>query len=254
MQLLGNARKNMIRSVEGSLQRLGTDYIDIYWAHARDAVTPVEEMMMAFDHLVSSGKVLHVGLSNFPAWLVARAATIADFRGWAPMAGIQIEYSLAERAGDRDLLPMASALGLGVTMWSPLAGGLLTGKYRRGESGRMGQQRRIHREDTPVKVATVDAVLEVADELGVTPTQVALAWLRELGLRSGNPSIPIVGPRTVAQLEEQIAALDVELDDAQFDRLDKASAIALGVPHEGTRGRLLGVEPDRFIWPAVPPA
>src|SRR6266496_3848499 len=135
---LGNGRKNMMRSFEGSLRRLDTDYIDIYWAHAPDTVTPLDEIAQAFDDLVHQGKILHAGLSNFPAWQTARAVTVAELRGLTPIAGIQIEYSLAERAADRDLLPMANALGLAVTMWSPLGGGLLTGKYRRGESGRLG--------------------------------------------------------------------------------------------------------------------
>ncbi len=250
MQRRGNSRKNMMLSVEDSLERLGTDYIDIYWVHMPDAITPLDEIMRGFDDLVTSGKVLHIGLSNFPAWLVARAATLADFRGWAPLGGIQIEYSLAERSGDRELLPMANSLGLGITMWSPLAGGLLTGKYRRGETGRLGQKRRIHTESTPEKVATVDTVIAIADEIGATPTQVSLAWLRELGLRSGNPSIPIIGPRTVAQLEEQIAALDITLDNEQFKRLDQASAIAMGAPHDlvaGFRASLRGDDPDRFL-------
>lgn len=257
MQRLGNGRKNIIRSVEDSLRRLRTDYIDIYWAHHPDETTPLDEMMMAFDHLVAAGKVLHIGLSNFPAWKATRAATIADFRGWAPLTGIQFEYSLVERSGERDLLPMANALGLGVTVWSPLGGGLLTGKYRRGGSGRMGQQRRIHTEDTPTKVATLDAVIDIADELDASPTQVSLAWLRMLGRRSGNPVIPIIGPRTVGQLDEQLGALELELTDDHFGRLDRASASPLGAPHDGAvanRRRLLGVDPERFIHAAVPPS
>lgn len=257
MQQLGNGRKNMIRSVEDSLRRLRTDYIDIYWAHHPDTTTPLDEMMMAFDHLVSAGKVLHIGLSNFPAWKAARAATIADFRGWAPLAGIQFEYSLVERSGDRDLLPMANALGLGTTVWSPLGGGLLTGKYRRGESGRMGQQRRIHTEDNPTKVATLDAVIDIAHEIGASPTQVSLTWLRLLGRRSGNPVIPIIGPRTVGQMDEQLGALTLELTDEHFDRIDRASAMPLGVPHDGAlanRRRLLGTDPEQFVRSAVPPS
>jgi aryl-alcohol dehydrogenase-like predicted oxidoreductase len=255
IQLLGNSRKAMMRSVENSLRRLRTDYIDIYWAHLPDTITPIDEIMMAFDDLVRSGKILSAGLSNFPAWYVSRAVTMAEIRGWAPMAGIQIEYSLAERAGDRELLPMANALGLGVTVWSPLGGGLLTGKYRRGESGRLGQRRRIHTENTPEKVATVDAVVAIAEEIGATPTQVALAWLRALGLRAGNPVIPIVGPRTVAQLEEQLGGLEIELNAAHFEQLDSASALTPGAPHDQVaqaRPRLLGGNQiiDSGVWRA----
>jgi aryl-alcohol dehydrogenase-like predicted oxidoreductase len=255
IQMMGNSRKAMMRSVEGSLKRLRTDYIDIYWAHLPDTVTPIEEIMMGFDDLVRSGKIIAAGLSNFPAWHVARAATMAEIRGWAPMGGIQIEYSLAERSGDRELLPMANALGLGVTMWSPLGGGLLTGKYRRGETGRLGQRRRNHTENTPEKVATVDAGIAVAEEIHATPTQVALAWLRSLGQRANNPAIPIVGPRTVAQLEEQLGGLEIELSDEHFERLDTASALAPGAPHDQiaqVRPRLIGGDQviDSGVWRA----
>src|SRR3954470_12929837 len=133
----GNGRKNMVRSVEASLKRLGTDRIDLYWAHMADGTTPTEEIARGFEDLVRAGKVLHVGLSDFPAWRVARAATLAELRGWAPVGGIQVAYSLVERTPARGLLPMAEALGLAVTAWSPLGGGLLSGKYRRGEAGRV---------------------------------------------------------------------------------------------------------------------
>ena len=137
MATTGNGRRNMIRAVEGSLKRLKTDRIDLYWVHFQDGVTPIEEILRGLDDLVSSGKILHAGLSNFPAWRVSRAQTIAELRGWSPIAGIQVEYSLVERTADRELLPMAEALGLGVTLWSPLGGGLLTGKYRLTDEGRL---------------------------------------------------------------------------------------------------------------------
>jgi len=126
----GNSRKNMVRAVEESLKRLKTDRIDLYWAHISDGVTPMEEIMRGFDDLVRSGKILYAGLSNFPAWRIARADLMADLRGWSPIVAIQIEYSLAERTPDRELIPMAEALGLAITTWSPLGGGFLTGKYR----------------------------------------------------------------------------------------------------------------------------
>jgi aryl-alcohol dehydrogenase-like predicted oxidoreductase len=126
----GNSRKNMVRSVEGSLKRLKTDRIDLYWAHFADAMTPMEEILRAFDDLVRAGKIHYAGLSNFPAWRISRADLLAEWRGWAPIAGIQIEYSLAQRTADRELLPMAEALGMGTALWSPLGGGFLTGKYR----------------------------------------------------------------------------------------------------------------------------
>lgn len=131
----GNSRKNMIHSVEASLKRLGTDYIDLYWVHFPDGLTPMEEILRGIDDLVGSGKILHAALSNFPAWRVSRAAALADLKSWAPVAGIQVEYSLVERTADRELLPMAESLGLGAALWSPLGGGLLTGKYRGSAAG-----------------------------------------------------------------------------------------------------------------------
>jgi aryl-alcohol dehydrogenase-like predicted oxidoreductase len=175
----GNSRKNMIQSVEGSLKRLKTDRIDLYWAHLADGVTPVEEIVRAFDDLVRAGKILYAGLSNFPAWRVARADTLAELRGWSPMAGIQIEYSLAERTPDRELLPMAEALGLGVTLWSPLGGGFLTGKYRSSDEGRLkGLGVLVHTEKNPREKAILNSVLAVGSELGVSPIHVAIGWLR----------------------------------------------------------------------------
>jgi aryl-alcohol dehydrogenase-like predicted oxidoreductase len=160
----GNSRKNMMRSVEASLKRLKTDRIDLYWVHMVDGMTPTEEIMRGFDDLVRAGKILYAGLSNFPAWRVARAVTLAEWRGWAPIAGIQIEYSLVERTPDRELLPMAESLGLGAALWSPLGGGFLTGKYRAREEGRLQQLGiLIHSEKTARETAILDAVLSVAD-------------------------------------------------------------------------------------------
>ncbi len=134
---LGNSRKSMVQAVEESLKRLRTDRIDLYWVHIPDNVTPIDEIMRGLDDLVRAGKILYAGLSDFPAWRVAGAATLADLRGWAPIAAIQLEYSLVERTSDRELLPMARAHGIAAVGWSPLGGGLLTGKYRRGETGRV---------------------------------------------------------------------------------------------------------------------
>lgn len=129
----GNHRKSMMRSIEESLRRLHTDFIDLYWMHIWDQMTPVDEIMRGFDDLVRQGKILHAGVSDAPAWWVAQANTMADLRGWAPFVALQIEWSLIERSVERELVPMAQALGLTITPWSPLAGGILTGKYRRGE-------------------------------------------------------------------------------------------------------------------------
>jgi aryl-alcohol dehydrogenase-like predicted oxidoreductase len=246
----GNGRKNMVRSVEASLKRLATDRIDLYWAHMADGTTPTEEIARGFEDLVRAGKVLHVGPSDFPAWRIARAATLAELRGWAPIAGIQVEYSLVERTSDRELLPMAEALGLAVTAWSPLGGSLLSGKYRRGETGRLtAWGTLIHTERGPREAAILDAVEAVADETGATQAQVAVAWVRAKGL------FPILGPRTPAQLEDNLGALGVDLTDEQMRRLDEASAVPLGFPHdflasERNRARLAGGRAELLERPA----
>ena len=223
----GNHRKNIVHALDGSLRRLGTDYIDIYWVHAWDGLTPVEEMMRALDDQVRAGKILYVGISNAPAWVVAQANTLAMLRGWTPFIGLQVSYSLIERTAERDLLPMARAFGLGVTAWGPLGSGLLTGKYNHRE---LAEQRRL---DTSTAVTVDDrnlavaaAVGAVAAELDLSAAQVALAWVRQRG-----PS-PVLGARTLAQFAANLVSFDLTLDDAQLARLDAASAIDLGYPHD----------------------
>ncbi|GAA2777029.1 aldo/keto reductase [Saccharopolyspora taberi] len=229
----GNSRKTMVRAVESSLRRLGTDHLDLYWVHFADPLTPIDEVLAGLDHLVRTGKVLHPGLSNFPAWRVARGATLAEVRGWAPLVGVQVEYSLVERTAEREVLPMAEALGLAVATWSPLGGGLLTGKYRTGSGGRLTDWKRaVQLEDTAQKTATVEAVLSVAEQVGATPAQVAVAWLRRRQTASATSLVPIIGPRDLAQLDGYLAALDLELDAEHVERLDEVSAPELGVPHK----------------------
>lgn len=254
----GNGRKNMVRSLEDSLKRLGTDYLDLYWAHTADGVTPLEEILRAFDDLLRAGKILHAGLSNFPAWRIARADLLAELRGWAPLAGIQFEYSLAERSAERELLPMAEALGLGAALWSPLGGGLLTGKYRAGTTeGRLsGLGTLVRTESSPRETAILDALQAVATELEASPTQVAIAWLRERAARSSTSLIPILGPRTREQLDATLGALQLAPSAEQLARLEAASAIAPGTPHEQIAGQLpatLGGHPD-FRMPTIPVA
>jgi aryl-alcohol dehydrogenase-like predicted oxidoreductase len=258
VQGTGGSRRSMIRAVEGSLARLRTDRIDLLWVHFPDPVTPTTEIVRALDDLVRSGKILYAGLSNFPAWRTARAVTLAEVRGWAPIVGVQVEYSLVERSADREILPMAEALGLGATFWSPLGGGLLTGKYRHQSEGRLttlGQL--VHTEDTEQKSTVLDTVLQIADELGTTAAQVAIAWLRHRASIATTGLVPVIGPRTVSQLDTYLAALDVELSDEQYQQLDKASRIPLGQPHESVAARtptLLGGAGIDFRHPAVPVA
>lgn len=257
----GNSRKNMVRSVEESLRRLRTDRIDLYWVHMDDGLTPIAEIVQGLNDLVRAGKVLYVGFSDFPAWRIAAAATLAEVRGWAPIAGVQLEYSLAERTPDRELLPMAEAMGLGVALWSPLGGGLLSGKYRKGEEGRLTTWGRlVHQEDSAQKAAILDTVLDVAKETGATAAQVAIAWLRHEADRSTTALIPVLGPRTRAQLDDTLAALEVKLTDEQARRLTEASAVPLGFPHEffvknTSSGVLTGGEDyGRIQRPRVPVA
>ncbi|GAA2591742.1 aldo/keto reductase [Winogradskya consettensis] len=243
----GNSRKSMIRSLEASLRRLKTDYVDVYMPHFPDGVTPIEEILAGFDDLVRAGKILHGGLSNFPAWRVAGAALRADLQGLAPLVGVQTEYSLAERSAERELLPMAQAHGLGVVLYSPLAGGLLTGKYRLGEQGRLSARGDAIESDAH-RTAVVDAVLAVADEIGTTAVQVALAWLRRRAALAPTALIPIVGPRTLAQLEEYLKSLQLDLTDKHYQQLDDASAIRLGTPHEDVAAALThGADGDRTL-------
>jgi aryl-alcohol dehydrogenase-like predicted oxidoreductase len=230
----GNQRKNMIQSVEASLKRLKTDYIDLYWLHIWDKLTPIEEVMRGFDDLVRSGKILYAGVSDMPAWVVARANTLAELRGWTSFVGLQVEYSLVERTVERELLPMARSMGLGVTAWSPLAGGALTGKYLKDK----GKTSETGRYDTEMMKAFVTAddrtetivrqVVKVAEEAGRSPAQVALAWLRQRSM----PIIPIVGARKLPQFQDNLASITLTLEPAHLARLEAVSQIKLGFPHE----------------------
>ncbi|PBJ09160.1 General stress protein 69 [Pseudomonas ogarae] len=223
----GNSRKAMLSSVEASLKRLKTDHIDLLWVHMPDGVTPIDEIVRGLDDLIRSGKVLYSGLSNFPAWRVATAATLAELRGWSAISGVQLEHSLVERSAERELLPMAAAFNLGTVGWSPLGGGLLTGKYRKGETGRaQGLGAVIHDENSERKTSTVDAVLAISKETGHTPGQIAIAWVLTKG------TLPIIGPRTPEQMADNLASADVHLTADQLAQLDAASAITLGFPHD----------------------
>ncbi|WP_415085818.1 aldo/keto reductase [Labrys sp. (in: a-proteobacteria)] len=234
----GNHRRSMVRSVEDSLKRLRTDYIDLLYLHAWDFTTPVEEVLRGLDDLVRSGKIVYAGISDAPAWQIARMQTIADLRGWAPLIALQVEYNLIERTIERELVPMARDLGLGVIPWSPLASGVLAGKYSRadlddsgGSAEASGTRRNVALGNGALTVRGLDiadVVKAVAGETGHTPSQVALAWTLT------NPAVasPLVGARTLAQLEDNLGALEVTFSDEQRSRLEAASAIELGFPHD----------------------
>ncbi|HEV3304543.1 MAG TPA: aldo/keto reductase [Planctomycetaceae bacterium] len=226
----GNHRKSMMLAVEASLKRLKTDYIDLYWLHIWDQITPIEEVMRAFDDLVRQGKILYAGASDMPAWLVAKANTLAELRGWSSFVGLQIEYSLIERTPERDLLPMAADLGVGVTAWSPLAGGVLTGKQLEPGGAKESRQANASMQQflksDARKETIAREVVAVARESGHSPAPVALAWLRQ----RSQPVIPIIGARKLAQVKDNLACIDVKLTPAQIDRLDAVSKIELGFP------------------------
>ncbi len=228
----GNHRKSIVQSLEASLKRLRTDYVDVYWLHQWDFTTQVDEVMRALDDLVRAGKVLYIGISDTPAWIVAQANTLAELRGWSAFAGIQIDYSLIERAAERELLPMAKAFGLAVTVWGVVGQGILTGKFHRAadpkapaDTLRAGMSaRRI----TERNLAIARLVDEIATEKGCSMTQVAINWARQ----QDQQIIPVIGARTAAQARENLGCLAHRLSDAELARLDEASRIELGFPHD----------------------
>ncbi len=226
----GNQRKHMMTAVEGSLRRLGTDYIDLLWVHAYDDDTPWQETVRALDDLVRQGKVAYVGISDAPAWVVSAANVMAELRGWTQFIGLQVEYSLLARTAERDLIPMARHFDLGVTAWAPLAGGVLTGKYTRDVENdslrRAGNEQKGR--DSEDSLAVARAVDDIADRLGVTSTQVAVAWVLVQGYRF----IPIAGARKVSQIEDTLGACALTLPDEDLARLDGMTAPELGFPHD----------------------
>jgi aryl-alcohol dehydrogenase-like predicted oxidoreductase len=224
----GAGRKSVIEACEQSLRRLKTDYIDLYWMHCWDVHTPIDETMRALDDLVRAGKVRYLGFSDTPAWKVAQAQTQAMFKGWAPLVALQIEYSLLERTVEGELIPMALELGLGVTPWSPLRGGALSGKYTRANAGRVTAERGARVTDylTERTYTIVDELMRIAGELNATAAGVAVAWLQA---KPGVAST-IIGARRLDQLDQNLAALDVTLTPAHLAALDKLSEPTLGFP------------------------
>ncbi|MBV9871955.1 MAG: aldo/keto reductase [Frankiaceae bacterium] len=227
----GNHRKSLRAALEGSLRRLATDHIDVYWLHIWDYLTPVDEVLRALDDAVAAGKISYIGVSDTPAWVVSRACAIAELRGWSSFAGLQAEYSLVQRDAERELAPMARSLDLTLMPWSPLGNGVLTAKYNRGSGDagtRMAPSSRSRNRPSTRGLAIAAAVDEIATAAGWTPSQVALAWL----LRRPGSVVPIIGSRRIEQFVENIGCLDVELDEAQWQRLDEVSAIPYGFPHD----------------------
>jgi aryl-alcohol dehydrogenase-like predicted oxidoreductase len=230
----GNHRKNMVRSVEESLRRLQTDYIDLLYLHMWDFRTPVDEILRAFDDLVRAGKVLYAGLSDTPAWQASRMQAIAELRGWTQFCALQICYSLIERTVEREMIPMAREMGMGVSPWAPLGQGMLTGKYtradlQRGSVDQIGSRKAINAVTgrlTERSLDIADVVVEVAREANCSPAQLALAWT----LRNPAVAAPVVGVRTPEQLADNLGALEVEITDEQLARLDAISAVEKTFP------------------------
>ncbi len=256
----GNHRKNMIQAIEDSLERLETDYVDLLYLHVWDRRTPVEEILRAFDDLVRTGKILYAGISDTPAWQISRMQAVAELRGWAPLVALQILYNLTAREVERELMPMALEMGLGVLPWSPLAGGVLSGKYDRknlatpvhNEMAALDSRQKINIATGLLNERTLgiaDVVKAVARELDRTPSQVALAW----ALLHPAVTSPIIGARTLAQFEDNLGALNVTFSEDQIARLDAVSRIEMGFPHdmidsEITVGMFGGVKVDLPRW------
>lgn len=228
----GNSRKSMMNSVNDSLKRLNTDYIDLLWVHAWDSLTPVDEVMKGLDDLVKSGKVLYVGISDTPAWVVSSANTMAEIRGWSKFVALQIEYSLIQRGAERDLIPMANEFELAITPWGAIGGGALTGKYLKEDDNlpkriKEGSARLNERNTEIAKV-----VKSISDETGIPGSVIALNWIRQ----KKGVFIPIIGSRTDVQLIENMKCLDVKLSEVIMNKLDETSKIEMGFPHDFLNG------------------
>ena len=249
----GLSRHHIIRACEASLRRMGTDYIDLYQVHEWDGATPLEETLSALDHLVQAGKVRYIGCSNYAAWHIMKALAISERRNLQRFVSQQIYYSLQGRDAEYELVPVALDQGVGILVWSPLAGGLLSGKYRRGQDVPEGSRHLGDWDEPPVRdeeqlYDIVDALVDIADGRGVSPAQVALAWT--LG-RPGVASV-IVGARTEEQLADNLGAADLVLEAGERERLDELSALPLLYPfwHQAkTASDRLG-EPDLTLLEA----
>jgi aryl-alcohol dehydrogenase-like predicted oxidoreductase len=231
----GNHRKNLFQSVNASLKRLNTEYIDLLWVHIWDYMTPIEEVMRSLDDLIRSGKILYIGISDAPAWIVSRANTISELRGWSYFIGLQIMYSLIERTPERELLFMARSLDIGVTAWSPLGMGVLAGKYNKDNNNK--EPKRFDPNHPMVStfvnernISIAKEVQAIANEIEKTPSQVALNWI--INQKKKGVIIPILGVRTQAQMIDNLGCLEFELDSEHMKRLNEKSKIELGFPYD----------------------
>jgi len=240
----GNNRKNMMRSVEESLKRLNTDFIDLFYLHIWDNLTPMDEVLRGLDDLVKQGKVNYIGISDTPAWLVSQAQTMAELMGWSRFVALQVEYSLLQRTPERELIPMAKHYNLTLTPWAPLAGGALTGKYTKGDKGRLPpESKRLN--ERAIKIT--EEVIAIANELNVQPSSVALKWT----MQQGFSCIPIIGATKPEQFIENLKCLDVTLSNEHINRLNQVSKIELGFPgdfflEDGVKNVLYGGFFDRI--------
>ena len=231
----GNHRKNLVQSVDASLKRLKTHYIDLLWVHMWDPMTPIVEVMRSLDDLIRSGKILYIGISDVPAWVVSNANAVAELRGWSSFIGIQVMYNLIERSVERELLPMSRALDIGVTVWSPLGGGVLSGKYNKQNTNEQKRFDANHPMSTSFvnerNISIATEVQAIAKEITKSPSQVALNWIRQQQ-KDKAVMIPIIGARTEAQIKDNLGCLDFDLTSDQLKRLDEKSKIQLGFPHD----------------------
>jgi aryl-alcohol dehydrogenase-like predicted oxidoreductase len=226
----GNHRKNMMRSVEASLKRLDTDVIDLFWVHAWDSTTPEDEVLRGLDDLVRQGKVHYIGISDTPAWVVSRMNMMAELKSWTQFVGLQIEYSLIQRTPERDLLPMAKALGLSITPWGAIGGGVLTGKYLKADAVGRVPDSSARRNERANKIAA--EVVAISDKLGIPAAQIAINWTRQ----RDQSVIPIIGARRSEQLIETLGCLDNPIPAEFIAHLNDVSAVELGFPHEFLQG------------------
>lgn len=228
----GSHRKNMMQSLDASLKRLKTDYVDLYWIHAWDSIFHPEEVMRALDDMVRAGKILYIGASDMPAWVVSQCNTMADIRGWTPFIALQLEYSLIERTIEREFFPMSKELDLSILAWSPLGMGVLTGKYSQSNPKNsrftkgFDEIANFYLSERNLKIGA--AVVKMAKEIGVSPAQVALAWIRQ----KAKNIIPIIGAKNIKHLEDNLESLNLQLSDSQMEKLNTMSQIEVGFPYD----------------------